>query len=77
MSGFPTRFKIRSHQGEVGVIKVYPCVLIILLDLYYASSASVLSLTMEQLFSSDCSMLGEGHGGSPPVIGLPKHWLSR
>lgn len=22
-------------------------------------------------------MLGEGHGGSPPVIGLPKHWLSR
>ncbi|KAG6735241.1 hypothetical protein POTOM_062217 [Populus tomentosa] len=29
------------------------------------------------LFSSDCSMLGEGHGGSPSVIGLPKHWLSR
>ncbi|KAG5245964.1 BRCT domain-containing family protein [Salix suchowensis] len=31
----------------------------------------------KSLFSSDCSMLGEGHGGSPPVIGLPKHWLSR
>lgn len=31
----------------------------------------------KSLFSSDCSMLGEGHGGSPSVIGLPKHWLSR
>ncbi|CAK7346916.1 unnamed protein product [Dovyalis caffra] len=31
----------------------------------------------KSLFSSDCSMLGEGHEGSPSVIGLPKHWLSR
>ncbi|KAI9201150.1 hypothetical protein LWI28_018974 [Acer negundo] len=31
----------------------------------------------ENLFSSDCSVLGQNHTDSPPVVGLSRQWLNR
>ncbi|EEF42097.1 topbp1, putative [Ricinus communis] len=42
----------------------------------YSMFASVESLTIEQLYPSD-PILGEDHGGSHSVIGVPNHWLNR